>query len=100
MNPVSIAPNKCYMDFYMLDGSTYNLKMRLKANGNTELFNDLDMSGNDVEQVESVYFNSDKAYVDKTPKLICRFHGINARFLRTLQGSDKHDGVPVWWWYE
>ena len=133
----------------LINTTPYNLKiiddrtgapttsMRLKANGNTDLYNDLDMNGNDVEQVESVYFNSDnagriyyngsldtmgfytnialaltiesdcvlvsnsnhdmnnayriinclgptadqdvatKAYVDKTPKLIRRFHRIN-----------------------
>ena len=49
------------MDFYVLDGITNSLTMRLKANGNTELYNDLDINGNDVEQVESVYFNLENA---------------------------------------
>ena len=49
------------MDFYVLDGSSNNLTMRLKVNSNTELYNDLVMNGTDVEQVESVYFNSDNA---------------------------------------
>ena len=168
---VNSSYNNCYMDFYVLDRSTNNLTMRLKANGNSELYNDLDMNGNDVEQVESVYFNSDnagriyyngslgtmgfytnnalaltiesngvlvstsnhdmnnayrvincldptadqdvatKAYVDKTPKLICRFHGINVSsswktFVcdmndarnnanYALQAPDKQDCVSV-----
>jgi len=58
---VKSSYNNCYMDFCVLDGSTNNLTMRLKSNGNTELYNDLDMNGNDVEQVESVYFNLDNA---------------------------------------